>query len=649
MLLLLPSLTFFATFLNLSALQATRAEPSGSRLAFLQAAGLVGAYLALSSEVLSLFDALTTLGALAAWLLALVVATGIGLRKGWLAAGILAFRQSLPRLGTFEVVAISGFVLITSLLFVVAVLSPPNNTDSLLYHMSRVTHWAQNQSLRHYATGFFPQLVNPIFAETAILNLRLLWGDDRLANLVQWLSMGGTLIGVTLIARVLGSNRKGQLLEAAFALSIPMGLMQATSTQNDYVVAFWLVSLVCFASLRAVRPLSKDEELSFGFALALGLLTKGTYYPYAAPVVLWFFYHQVRGYGWRVSLVRGFLIGIPVLVLNLGYWLRNALTFGGPFGSSDWVDSMTFLPRTIMAVVAAMTRNIVMHFVSPFEDLNATIVQAVQSTLGSHDEMLTNLELTWGWNHEDLAANPLHVLLVAITALSVVLARKKLRSRLLMEYSLVAVSLFAMLALVVKFDPWGIRYQLPYWIMWAPVFGVVVASLAGRYVTSAAIVALLLSAVPWTLFNSTRPLIGMQPDPKGLEIRCFTRCTHVGSILEIPETDLLFANWRLLEDSSVRAAESLRETDCQNVGLRIDSHDKEYWFWWLLDAPQSGIRIESVYPLPELAHLSDENFRPCAVICTICGDRTELHGLPLYKDYGEVKLYIGDGFVPEAY
>jgi hypothetical protein len=206
-----------------------------------------------------------------------------------------------------------------------------------------------------------------------------------------------------------------------------------------------------------------------------------------------------------------------------------------------------------------------------------------------------------------------------------------------------------MLALVVKFDPWGIRYQLPYWIMWAPVFGVVVASLAGRYVTSAAIVALLLSAVPWTLFNSTRPLIGMQPDPKGLEIRCLTRCTHVGSILEIPETDLLFANWRLLEDSSVRATESLRETDCQNVGLRIDSHDKEYWFWWLLDAPQSGIRIESVYPLPELAHLADENFRPCAVICTICGDRTELHGLPLYKDYGEVKLYIGDGFVPEAY
>lgn len=51
--------------------------------------------------------------------------------------------------------------------------------------MSRVAHWVQNQSLRHYATGYIPQLVHPIIAETAILNLRLLWGDDRLANLVQ--------------------------------------------------------------------------------------------------------------------------------------------------------------------------------------------------------------------------------------------------------------------------------------------------------------------------------------------------------------------------------------------------------------------------------------------------------------------------------
>ncbi|MCI0827709.1 MAG: hypothetical protein J4N73_08065, partial [Chloroflexi bacterium] len=66
-------------------------------------------------------------------------------------------------------------------------------------------------------------------------------------------------------------------------------------------------------------------------------------------------------------------------------------------------------------------------------------------------------------------------------------------------------------------------------------------------------------------------------------------------------------------------------------------------------APQSGIHIETVYPVPELAKLFDPDYRPCAVICTICGNRTELHGLPLVGDYGAVKLYVGDSYVPEAY
>ncbi len=646
---LLPVLTFTFTFLIIRALNTTKPEPNGSRLALLQAAGLVGAYVALSAEVLSIFNALSPTGLSVAWFVAFLLVAGIGWRKGWLSIGANAFRQSLPALSRFEIIAVAGFVLIVGLLFVVAILSPPNNTDSLLYHMSRVAHWAQNQSLSHYATGFSPQLLNPIFAETAILDLRLMWGDDQLANLVQWLSMLGSLIGVTLAAKLLGASRRGQLVAAAFALSIPMGLMQATSTQNDYVTAFWLVSLLCFASLSVTRELTWDEELAFSLALALGLLTKGTYYPYAAPVIAWFFIHQISRHGWRTSVVRGVLIAVPIIVINFGYWLRNTLTFGGPLGGPEWIESMTFLPRTVMAVVSAMVRNTIMHFVTPYEDLNARIVETVRSALGTYDQSLANLELTWAWNHEDFAPNPLHVVLIAITVLALVIGRNRLKSRLLFEYSVVVASLFVILALVVKFDPWGIRYQLPFWIAWAPVFGVVLAVLAGRYAASVAVVVLLLLAIPWSIFNSTRPLIGMQIDPKGIEIPCIGRCTHIGSILEIPEEDVLFANWRQLEDSSVQATASLRGSGCQNVGLRIDSHDKEYLFWWLLKAPQSGTRIESIYPLPELEFLSDPNFSPCAIICTICGDRTVLHGLPLVEDYGEVKIYAGDGYVPIAY
>jgi len=90
--------------------------------------------------------------------------------------------------------------------------------------------------------------------------------------------------------------------------------------------------------------------------------------------------------------------------------------------------------------------------------------------------------------------------------------------------------------------------------------------------------------------------------------------------------------------------DSLEQTGCTQVGLRIDSHDPEYLFWHLLSAPQSGYRLEAIYPVPRLEPLIDRSFSPCAILCTICGDRDRLHGLDLAGESGEVTLFLGDAF-----
>jgi len=87
-------------------------------------------------------------------------------------------------------------------------------------------------------------------------------------------------------------------------------------------------------------------------------------------------------------------------------------------------------------------------------------------------------------------------------------------------------------------------------------------------------------------------------------------------------------------------------SSCKDVGLRIDSHDLEYVFWWLLEAPQNRIHIETIYPLPELQRYKDPEFEPCAAICTICTDEASIYDLPLYHDYGSVKLYLTPSLVP---
>ena len=124
------------------------------------------------------------------------------------------------------------------MLLLVAWIAPPSNVDSLLYHISRIVHWAQNGSLEHYATGYHHQLFMPPWAELANLHLRILWGSDRPADLVQWFRRVGSVAIASGVGELLGLRRKGQLITAVFIAGIPMGILQATSTQNDYVVTF---------------------------------------------------------------------------------------------------------------------------------------------------------------------------------------------------------------------------------------------------------------------------------------------------------------------------------------------------------------------------------------------------------------------------
>ena len=58
-----------------------------------------------------------------------------------------------------------------------------------------MAHWVQDRSVAFYPTHITHQLYYPPWAEYAMLQLLLLGWDERLANLVQWFSMVGSLVG----------------------------------------------------------------------------------------------------------------------------------------------------------------------------------------------------------------------------------------------------------------------------------------------------------------------------------------------------------------------------------------------------------------------------------------------------------------------
>jgi hypothetical protein len=648
MTLLLVPATFILLFLT--SYGKCRNASAGScdwRRHFLEACLWMGSFIVLVSEALSLFHSLATIPITIAWLCAAVGALSLGLRGGAIRMGWLGLKEGVRSLDRFDRVAIAAVFIFVATLFIIAWLSPPNTMDSLQYHMARVVHWAENRSLQPYATQYLPQLVNPIGGELVILNLRLLYGTDHAAGLVQWWAMMGSLVGASFLAAQLGAGRRGQWAALCFVASLPMGIMQATSTQNDYVAALWMVCLASYAVEAWRRDLTAREWTGLGIALGLGLATKGTFYPLAFPWIL--------VVGGRVLLrrvprtwARAFgLVVVPVLALNVGFWTRSWLAFGSPLGPSTWVTSKTSADMGLPETFSKGILNLMLNFATPSEQVNDRILGWALEHLHVDDDTAGKVALIWGWNHEDSAGNPIHLLLIPTTILGLLLKRRRLGFGVLSIYITATLAVFASVSIAVVFDTYGIRYQLPFLVLWGPAFGVAASQLGERRIAGLASMLLLVMAVPWLLFNRSRPLIGMKRTPEPLAIPCLPGLgCDFGSLLLEPPSRILFSNVTYLRYPYEDLTNRIRATSCRSVGLRIDSHDPEYLFWWLLEAPQSGFRLETVDPLPGLEEYLPIDFKPCAIICTTCGDRMTLHGLRFIVNHGNASLFVDDAYQP---
>jgi hypothetical protein len=582
---------------------------------------------------------------------------------------------------------------IVVLLLAIALVSPPNNVDSQLYHMSRVVHWAQNRSLEHYPTAYEHQLLKPIWAETAILNLRVLWGDDTPANLVQWFSMLISMAGASAIAGLLGVKRNGQWLTAAFVLSIPMGILQSTSTQNDYAVAMWVICLGYFVVLGKRRQLSWVENLGLATSFGLGVLTKGTFFVYGPLLLVWYFLPRLFHRGWWRAIVEGMVVVSLTLLLNLGFWARNVSTYGGPYGTSEWLErNLWFLPMLfpsspaeasgpldpgrearvdgviaetthsgsdvpesdnrsslepglldgmaslLSRVMVGLAQNAAQNIVTPVPPLNDLAFRILDASPDLYGRPLIEFLKAIPWNHEDVAGSPLHLLLIpASLAVLVVMWRRSPQGPVI-RYALVALATFLALPIVIGHAvvPYGVRYQLPFFVFGAPAAGAALAALPGRRLPAMAAAFLLVTGLPYLLFNNTRPVIGLRPWQ-----------TRADSVFTASRAELLFAMAPETRDEYGAATQTIQNLGCREVGLRIDSDDREYLVWWLLDAPQSGTQIQTILTYPHLERYRDAAFRPCAIFCTVCGDREQVHGLPRLEGLENPAVFAGPGYVPD--
>ena len=384
----------------------------------------------------------------------------------------------------------------------------PSNWDSMTYHLARVEHWIDQASLEPYPTSILRQLHSGPGAELLILQVRLLHGSDLFVNWIQWFAYVGCALGVSLLASLLGASWRGQLTAALCAATLPMAVLQSSSTQNDLVVSYWLVAFVCYG-LRA-------ESLAHAFSLALGVLTKGTAYLYFPPFAVWLWL-RAPGPG-RLRWIGMCLLA--VCLLNAPAWKRNLTLWRNPLGDNANVRCHGNL-AAIMVINGL--RNLALEFVLPVHSWNLSLdkgTQAVARALRLDAQMPgatfegvrfgfpfvpaeeRQRRPGWRWiylTHEDYGSNPLQM---GLTLVVLVLSGRRWRG-----WRLSLLAGWLLMCLGIRWNPWMCRLHLPWMIMACPLLGAYLEGLSER-ATGVILGALWLCALPPLVANTTRPWFG---------------------------------------------------------------------------------------------------------------------------------------------
>jgi 4-amino-4-deoxy-L-arabinose transferase-like glycosyltransferase len=570
------------------------------RSAFLVSSVLCGTFLTLTTEILSMFRSLTL-----PWL-----AVFWGILAMLAIFSYYAISDRSPKhdetFPPFLKLLVSSVVTIVIATGFIAMIAPPNSWDSMTYHMGRVTHWIQNRSVEHFPTNIVRQLESPPWAEYAIMHLQILSGRDNFANLVQWFCMIGSIIGVTLIAKQLGADLREQILSSVIAATIPMGILQATSTQNDYVVTFWLVCFVHFGNLTKQRS-TWYHAIAAGASLGLALLTKGTAYLYAFPFCLWFSFAGIKAHRWKIITPILAMLTITLL-LNIGHYKRNIDLFRNPLisGTIALSNEIYSLPVFLSNTV----RNLSLHFGTFSGSINRKMTTAITSLHKAAGMNVNDEKTTFGGEqfrierirvHEDTAGNPVHILLIAVCVLLLLFWSKErgLVPALLPYISAVSAG-FVIFCFVLKWQPWSSRLQLPLFILWSPVIGMVLSRQdRGKYV-NAIVILLLLASIPYIIKNESRPLISNR---------------HQLSIMKSDRLDQYFYNYPELKGSYYASVRQALDHECNSIGLQLGSDDWEYPIWIIAQEIKNKLpRIEHVQVNNVSAKIPLTQFTPCSVL-----------------------------------
>lgn len=505
----------------------------------------------------------------------------------------------------------------------IALTAAPNNWDSQTYHLPRIEHWIQNRSLEPYPTAINRQVGLPPLAEILLLHTRILSGSARYYLLIQWISMIVSFFAVFRIARQLGGSTQQSWIAGIFAITLPIGILESTSTQNDYVSAALLGCFVSFGIQEAKKEKPDTVAILVAVtAIALSGLVKPSSFLIGAGFAIWFTISIAR----KIPPAKlGLLIAGTVIVFTIvlgPYMLRNGIHSRAQSNiAANIANASMGISQTLIVLILNIASNLSTD-VLPLNDAvyNATV--HLCSFLGMKEYaahiifpgQTFSLPKELSLYHEDTAPNPIHTIFVIAAFVLFLLKFKKSISHTRLYYWMSWLFGAVAFAAVIRWQPWITRLQLPGFILVAPCVGLAwPRQWTSRLLAAPLLSIFVLGGLKPLFYNTSRPLLPISPDRP--------------SYLTQESQKRLFANRPQLLVPYLAAVDELTRLNASQIGLLMAGDDWEYPFWSLL---RDRHRLETV----RIEHISRNNepltwplgpFLPDAIVSTVPRSPSSIH------------------------
>lgn len=410
---------------------------------------------------------------------------------------------------------------------------PPNNWDSMTYHLSRAAYWRQWHSLAHFPTNNWRQDAFPGNAEVLLLVTLLVAHSAKLAFLVQYTSYLAAIGAVYGLSRQLRLGRTFAFVAAGAFATMPEVVLQSMSTQNDLTVAAFVACSVFFF-IDAVQEHNLSSMVLMAAALGLAIGTKPTAILAmpgllaGAAVILWSRRQALQRSRRGLLAITGALL---VAVFTAAPWYVANETYYGYVSGPPVVAQTQQVAHPSLETLRTNILRYLVAFIDPegpallttrtatavcvhTADLRAKIIAATRNPVdepaiewpgagySSAPPCTYNEDLSWfglaGW---------CAIMIALAWVVGALLAR---RISLAWMLAIGAVSFIACASLLLRWSPWQGRLVITAMALAAPLLGVLAARLSqllsGRLILQLAILYAALTGFSAAINNTAKPI-----------------------------------------------------------------------------------------------------------------------------------------------